>query len=72
MPSYAHTIVVAASPSAAFAVIDDFTKTPQWLQSCTQLDKLGDDPNTVGTRLVYHDKVGWTARSWYATWTVGW
>ena len=58
MPSYAHTIEVAASPSAAFAVIDDFSKTPQWLQSCTQLDKIGDEPNAVGTRLVYHYKVG--------------
>lgn len=58
MPSYTHSVEVAAVPSQIFGLIDDFTLTPKWLQSCTQLDRIGPGPNAVGTRLVYHYKLG--------------
>jgi len=54
MPQFAHTLSVSAPPSAIFAIVDDFTKTPQWLSRCTGIDKLDDGATDVGTRLKYH------------------
>ncbi len=54
MPHFAHTLSVSAPPSTLFGIIDDFTKTPQWLSRCTGIDKLDDGPNDVGTPLKYH------------------
>ncbi|WP_230209332.1 SRPBCC family protein [Nostocoides sp. HKS02] len=54
MPHFAHTLSVSAAPSAIFAIIDDFSKTPQWLSRCTGIDKLDPGANDVGTRLNYH------------------
>ena len=54
MPQFAHTLSVSAPPSAIFAIVDDFTKTPQWLSRCTGIDKLDEGANDVGTRLKYH------------------
>jgi len=54
MPRFAHTLSVSAPPSAVFSIVDDFTRTPQWLSRCTGIDKLDAGPNDVGTRLKYH------------------
>ena len=54
MPQFAHTLSVSAPPSVIFAIVDDFTKTPQWLSRCTGIDKLDEGGNDVGTRLKYH------------------
>ncbi|GAB3774849.1 carbon monoxide dehydrogenase subunit G [Nocardioides ginsengisegetis] len=58
MPSFAHTETVAASPEHVFAIIDDFTRTPEWLTRCTGIDKLEDGPNHAGLPLKYHYKDG--------------
>ena len=54
MPQFSHTLSVSAPPSAIFAIVDDFTKTPQWLSRCTGIDKLSEGANDVGTQLKYH------------------
>jgi len=54
VPSFSHTLSVSTPPSAVFAIIDDFSKTPLWLSRCTGIDKLSDGPNDVGTELKYH------------------
>ena len=54
MPRFAHTLSVSAPPSAIFAIVDDVTRTPQWLSRCTGIDKLDPGPNDIGTRLTYH------------------
>jgi carbon monoxide dehydrogenase subunit G len=54
VPRFSHTLSVSAPPSAVYAIVDDFTKTPQWLSRCTGIDKLSDGPNDVGTALKYH------------------
>jgi uncharacterized protein YndB with AHSA1/START domain len=54
MPHFAHTLSVTAPPSAVFAIVDDFTKTPLWLSRCTGIDKLDSGANDIGTRLRYH------------------
>jgi carbon monoxide dehydrogenase subunit G len=54
MPHFAHTLSVSAPPSTIFAIVDDVTKTPQWLSRCTGIDKVDPGPNDVGTRLKYH------------------
>jgi carbon monoxide dehydrogenase subunit G len=54
LPHFAHTLSVSAPPAAIFAIVDDFSKTPQWLSRCTGIDKLDPGPNDVGTRLSYH------------------
>ena len=58
MPHFAHTLSVSAAPRTIFAIVDDFTKTPQWLSRCTGIDKLDDGPNDVGTQLRYHYQQG--------------
>ena len=58
MPSYAHTETVAAPPSAVFAILDDFDRTPEWLTRCTGIDKLEDGANHPGTPLRYHYQDG--------------
>ncbi|WP_270888673.1 SRPBCC family protein [Pedococcus sp. 5OH_020] len=54
MPHFSHTLSVSAPPQEVFAIMDDFTKTPQWLSRCTGIDKLDSGPNEVGTKLTYH------------------
>lgn len=54
MPHFAHTLPVSAPPAVVFAILDDFSKTPQWLSRCTGIDKLDAGPNDVGTKLKYH------------------
>ena len=39
-------------------MLDDLTRTPEWLNGCTQLDKVSQPPNAVGTKLRYHYKYG--------------
>lgn len=58
MPRFAHTLSVSASPSAIFAIVDDVSRTPEWLSRCTGIDKLDAGPNYVGTPLTYHYKDG--------------
>ena len=54
MPHFAHTLSVSAPPSAIFSIVDDFSKTPQWLSRCTGIDKVSEGANDVGTQLKYH------------------
>ncbi len=54
MPHFSHTLSVSAPPSAIFSIVDDFSKTPQWLSRCTGIDKVSEGGNDVGTQLKYH------------------
>lgn len=58
MPKFAHTEVVNAEPETIFAILDDVTRTPEWLKRCTKIEKLTDGPLAVGTPLKYHYKEG--------------
>ncbi len=58
MPHFSHTEVVAAEPAAVFAILDDTSRTPEWLERCTQIEKLSEGPNQVGTQLRYHYRDG--------------
>ena len=50
---FKHTIDVAKPQAAVFAVLDDVSRTPEWLSRCTKIEKLDPGPNAVGTRLRY-------------------
>ena len=58
MLRHSHTETVQASPSDVFAILDDLTRTPEWLKRCTQLDNLSGGPTAVGASLKYHYKEG--------------
>ena len=58
MPTFSHTLQVEASRPEIFAILDDVSRTPEWLTRCTGIDKLDPGPNAVGTRLRYHYKEG--------------
>lgn len=58
MPSYSHSIDIAAPPAEVFALLDDVERTPEWLGPCTRMAKVSDGPNAVGTRLDYEFKQG--------------
>jgi carbon monoxide dehydrogenase subunit G len=47
------TIEIAKPQGAVFAVLDDVSRTPQWLSRCTKIEKIDPGPNAVGTRLRY-------------------
>jgi uncharacterized protein YndB with AHSA1/START domain len=55
---FSHTIDVAHEPPKVFAVLDDLSLTPQWLERCTGIEKLTSGPNAVGTRLRYAYREG--------------
>jgi uncharacterized protein YndB with AHSA1/START domain len=55
---FSHTIDVGHEPTRVFAVLDDLSLTPQWLERCTGIEKLDPGPNAVGTRLRYAYKDG--------------
>jgi hypothetical protein len=54
MPRFAHTLSVSAPPAALFTIVDDVSRTPEWLSRCTGIDKVDAGTNDVGTRLRYH------------------
>jgi|GEM_PF-434245 len=45
--------IVRASPQEVFALIDDFSRTPEWSSTCASLEKVGQGPNAPGDRLKY-------------------
>src|SRR5690242_11411116 len=49
---------VDAPPEAIFAILDDVTRTPEWLKRCTKLETSSEGPIAVGQRLTYHYKDG--------------
>jgi hypothetical protein len=54
MPRFSHTLSVGVPPDAIFDILEDLSRTPEWLKRCTGIDKLDDGPNRVGSRLKYH------------------
>jgi carbon monoxide dehydrogenase subunit G len=58
VPRFAHTLSVSAPPSSVYAIIDDVSRTPEWLTRCIAIDKLDPGPTDVGTRLKYHYRDG--------------
>jgi uncharacterized protein YndB with AHSA1/START domain len=58
MPQHSQTMEVDAPPEAIFAILDDVTRTPEWLKRCTRIDKLSDGPIAVGQKLKYHYRDG--------------
>ena len=69
MPSFSHTLDVAAAPEAVYAIIEDTDRTPEWLRRCTRIDNPANGHNSVGTPLTYHYRAAvvaparWTAAS---------
>ncbi len=51
--SFEHAVDIARSPDQVFALIEDFSRTPEWLISCAGIEKLSLGPNAVGTKLRY-------------------
>ncbi len=51
--SFTHTITVPQSPAQVFAVLDDLSVAPQWLEKCKGLEKVSAGPNAKGTQLLY-------------------
>ena len=47
------SVDIAKPQAAVFAVLDDVSRTPEWLSRCTKIEKLDPGPNGVGTRLRY-------------------
>jgi len=54
MPSFRQVLPIDADPETVFAILDDTSSTPAWLDRCTGIDRIDDGPNEVGTRLRYH------------------
>jgi len=50
---FEYTIDIAKPQAAVFAVLDDVSRTPEWLSRCTKIEKLDPGPNAVGVRLRY-------------------
>ncbi len=50
---FEHGIDLPQSPAQVFAVLDDFSRLPQWLKRCEGLAKQGPGPNAAGDKLRY-------------------
>lgn len=55
---YEHTIGVSTTAQRAFAVLDDFSQTPTWLDRCTHIETLTVGSHAVGTKLRYGYREG--------------
>jgi len=55
---FSHTIDVGHEPKRVFALLDDLSQTPKWLERCTGIEKLSPGPNAVGTKLRYAYREG--------------
>jgi len=55
---FEHSVDVARNPEQVFAIVEDFGRTPGWLERCTGLEKLSPGPNAVGTKLRYAYREG--------------
>lgn len=55
---FQHALDVAAPAEDVFGILDDVTRTPEWLERCTGIEKLSAGPNAVGTRLRYGYRQG--------------
>ncbi len=53
-----HTVDVPQTTAAAFALIDDLARTPEWLAPCTAIEKVTPGANAKGQRLVYRYRQG--------------
>lgn len=58
MPDYSHTLEVDAPPEDVFAVLADVTRTPEWLDRCTEVEVLTPGEPTIGQKLRYHYRSG--------------
>ncbi|MBM3679160.1 MAG: SRPBCC family protein [Actinobacteria bacterium] len=56
--SFQHSVNVSRGPDHVFAILDDVSRTPEWLERCTRVERLGDGLNTVGTPLRYSYRDG--------------
>lgn len=45
--------IVRAGPLQVFALIDDFSRMPEWSSTCGKIEKVGHGPNAPGDRLNY-------------------
>jgi carbon monoxide dehydrogenase subunit G len=54
MPYYSHTLEIDAPPEKVFAVLADVSRTPEWLERCTQVEVLSPGEPNVGQKLRYH------------------
>lgn len=53
-----HAVDVAVPPGEAFALLDDLPRTPEWLEPCTAIERIGTGANAVGDRLIYRYRQG--------------
>jgi carbon monoxide dehydrogenase subunit G len=51
-------VEVDAPPEAIFAILDDVTRTPEWLKRCTKLENVSGGSIAVDQKLKYHYKDG--------------
>jgi uncharacterized protein YndB with AHSA1/START domain len=58
VPQYSRTLEVDAPPEAIFAILEDVTRTPEWLKRCTRIENLTGGSIAVGQKLKYHYKDG--------------
>jgi uncharacterized protein YndB with AHSA1/START domain len=44
---------IARSPAQVFALLDDFTRIPEWNDRCVEIRQVGDGEHARGSKLVY-------------------
>jgi uncharacterized protein YndB with AHSA1/START domain len=55
---FSHTIDLGHEPKKVFALLDDLSRTPQWLERCIRIETLSSGPNAAGTKLRYTYREG--------------
>ena len=55
---FEHGVDVAVSPDRAFTLLEDVSRTPEWLDRCVKIETLSPGSLGVGTKLRYSYREG--------------
>ncbi len=58
MPTAESVVLIARPAAAVFAVLDDTSRAPEWLESCVSLQSTAVSAKAVGATLDYHFRQG--------------
>ena len=55
---YEHGVDVSVTPDLAFTLLDDVSRTPEWLERCVKIEILTPGPIAIGSKLRYSYREG--------------
>ncbi len=57
MPTFSHTLTIAAAPVAVFALLTDFSRHPEWVSELEEIAQTSEGPVGAGTTFTQRAQV---------------